>query len=102
MTTLDAARERWDDAVVERRATGRLALRGARARIGATFSAALLATGCGGGSPTPPAGPSMPAGEMVAAFSLPDVNPASPRFGQVVSPRDYLGQVSAWYFGHAT
>jgi hypothetical protein len=39
---------------------------------------------------------------MMAAFSLPDVNPGSPRFGQVVSPRDYLGQASAWYFGHAT
>ncbi len=80
-------------------------MRGTRARIGAVVSAVLLAwaAGCGGGgSPTPPAGPSMPAGEMVADFSLPDVNPASARFGQVVSPRDYLGQVSAWYFGHAT
>jgi hypothetical protein len=44
----------------------------------------------------------MPAGEMVTDFSLTDLNPASSRFGQMVSPRDYLGQVSAWYFGHAT
>lgn len=36
------------------------------------------------------------------AFTLVDVNPASPRFNQGVSPRDYLEQVSAWYFGHAT
>jgi len=36
------------------------------------------------------------------AFVLADVNPASPRFNQAVSPRDYLEQVSAWYFGHST
>ena len=42
-------------------------------------------------------------GELTLAdFSLEDVNPTSPRFGQSVSPSDYLGQVSAWYFGHAT
>jgi len=35
-------------------------------------------------------------------FSLTDVNPNSPTSGQAVSPRDYLEQVSAWYFGHAT
>lgn len=35
-------------------------------------------------------------------FQLPDVNPASARFGESVSPRDYLDQTSAWYFGHST
>ena len=35
-------------------------------------------------------------------FSLMDVNPNSPTKDQAVSPRDYLQQVSAWYFGHAT
>jgi hypothetical protein len=35
-----------------------------------------------------------------AAFSLPDVNPASDRSGAQVSPRDYLGRVTVWYFGH--
>jgi hypothetical protein len=35
-------------------------------------------------------------------FSLLDVNPKSVRHGESVSPRDYLGKVSAWYFGHAT
>ena len=35
-------------------------------------------------------------------FSLADVNPTSPSFEQNVSPRDYLGQVSGWYFGFAT
>lgn len=38
----------------------------------------------------------------VADFALEDVNATSPRFGQVVSPRDYLQKVSGWYFGHAT
>ncbi|MFN3484466.1 MAG: hypothetical protein ACK44W_03160 [Planctomycetota bacterium] len=35
-------------------------------------------------------------------FSLTDVNPNSATYNQKVSPRDYLGKVSAWYFGHAT
>jgi hypothetical protein len=33
-------------------------------------------------------------------FRLQDVNPHSPRFGALVSPRDYRQQVSAYYFGH--
>jgi hypothetical protein len=35
-------------------------------------------------------------------FHLNDLNPASPRIGQSVSPRDYLQQVSGWYFTHST
>jgi hypothetical protein len=35
-------------------------------------------------------------------FSLLDVNPNSESNQQMVSSDDYLGQVSAWYFGHAT
>jgi hypothetical protein len=42
------------------------------------------------------------AADMVSDFMLTDVNPASSTYGQSVSPRDYQGQVSAWYFGHAT
>lgn len=34
-------------------------------------------------------------------FSLVDVNPSSVTHGQAVSPRDYEGNISAWYFGHA-
>ena len=41
-------------------------------------------------------------GELVPDFSLVDVNTSSSRFGESVSPRDYMGQVSGWYFGHAT
>lgn len=35
-------------------------------------------------------------------FELTDLNPTSPRFGEVVSPRDYLQEVSGWYFTHST
>ena len=34
-------------------------------------------------------------------FSLKDLNLTSPRFGEMVSPRDYLQKVSGWYFLHA-
>ena len=52
----------------------------------------LLAAACGGSG-----GP-----EMVADFLLPDVNPNSATSGQDLSPRDYMGFVSAYYFGAAT
>ena len=45
----------------------------------------------------PPPGP-----PPMADFSLPDVNANSPSFGRDVSPRDLLGEIGAWYFGHAT
>lgn len=31
-------------------------------------------------------------------FQLPDENPTSARFTEVVSPRDYLGEISAYFF----
>ena len=39
---------------------------------------------------------------LMPDFTLVDVNPNSGRYQMEVSPRDYLGQRSAWYFGHAT
>ena len=43
--------------------------------------------------------PGGPGGSSAAPdFSIPDVNDTSPRFNDMVSPRDYQGQVSAWYF----
>ncbi len=30
------------------------------------------------------------------------VNPTSPTFNQYILPEDFLGQVSAWYFGQST
>ncbi len=35
-------------------------------------------------------------------FTLPDVNPNSATYGTSISPRDHLGEVTAWYFGHST
>jgi hypothetical protein len=53
-----------------------------------------------------PAETSLPEGEQaateVADFSLLDVNPHSATYNRPVSPRDFLGEVSAWYFGHPT
>lgn len=40
--------------------------------------------------------------DLVPDFELVDVNPNSETYNQTVSPRDFLGQISAWYFGHAT
>ena len=41
-------------------------------------------------------------GEIVPDFTLTDVNPTSPTYDQTVSPRDFLGKVSGYYFGFAT
>ncbi len=37
----------------------------------------------------------------VPNFHLIDQNPASRTYAETVSPRDFIGQVSAWYFGNA-
>ena len=42
------------------------------------------------------------AGDMLGDFQLTDVNPSSDQFGESVSPRDYLNEVTAWYFTHST
>ena len=39
--------------------------------------------------------------QTVVDFRLPDVNPNSPRYDTEVSPRDYMLQVSGYYFGAA-
>ncbi len=41
-------------------------------------------------------------GVIMPDFQLTDVNSTSSTYNQAVSPRDYLQQVSGWYFGHAT
>ena len=41
-------------------------------------------------------------GEPLPDFSLVDVNETSASYNQSISPRDYTGQTSAWYFGHST
>lgn len=59
------------------------------------FVLAALAGGCSDDESNGPSG-------LVPDFSLPDVNPNSATFDSTISPRDYLGRVSAWYFGHST
>lgn len=66
------------------------------ARLLPVLALAVLATACGKDKSTDPANQSMP------DFQLTDVNSNSPTYSLPVSPRDYLGGVSAWYFGHAT
>jgi len=57
-------------------------------------------------APTPDGSDSPPdqqAGDQALPdFAVTDANPNSARYGENVSPRDYLGEVSAWYFGHST
>ena len=63
--------------------------------------AGLLAAGCNDDDPTAPGGGGDVTG-LMPDFSILDVNPTSATANQQVSPRDYLQQVSGWYFGHAT
>ncbi len=44
----------------------------------------------------------VPDAEALPDFSVIDVNANSARYQEEVSPRDYLGQISAWYFGAST
>lgn len=41
-------------------------------------------------------------GDPVAPFALTDTNPTSDTYQQAVSPADFEGKTSGWYFGHAT
>lgn len=50
------------------------------------------------GTDTDGAGPNIDLGVL----ALLDVNPTSATFDQTRHPDDYPGQISAWYFGHAT
>jgi hypothetical protein len=38
----------------------------------------------------------------VPDFLLMDVNTTSPTSGEMVSPLDFPGAVTGWYFGHST
>ncbi|MHC4932420.1 MAG: hypothetical protein ACYTGV_09555 [Planctomycetota bacterium] len=68
-----------------------------RAAISSLFVFGLIVAGCNG-STSNGNGQQDP----VPDFALMDVNPTSTTFNQAVSPRDYSGQVTGWYFGSAT
>jgi hypothetical protein len=44
----------------------------------------------------------MGAGEPLADFQLVDTNPTSASYNQMVSPSDFSGQTSVWYYIHST
>jgi len=52
-------------------------------------------------NPAPAVEKALPA-DAIADFSLPDLNPASSTFNRSMSPRDFLGDVTAWMFGYST
>lgn len=41
-------------------------------------------------------------GQPMPEFSLEDRNPSSGTYGQQISPRDHLAEVTAWYFSHVS
>jgi len=61
---------------------------------GDTADSGIDDTGDTGITPPPP--------DPVMDFSRLDVNPHSSSFGNTISPRDYLQQISGWYFIKAT
>ena len=71
-----------------------------RLHVSIVLLVALALPACGGSSSAPPS--DIPPGEMAPDFALEDANPNSPTATEDVSPRDYVGTVSAYYFGHAT
>jgi len=76
-------------------------------RLASFLKAAILLAGaaalpaCGGGCCDGPAAAG-PVPQQVPAFSLVDVNDTSRTHQESLSPRDYAGWISVWYFGHST
>jgi hypothetical protein len=61
----------------------------------------VLLAGCGEDPPAAPGNDAV-SDQPISKFSLIDVNPNSGTYDQAVSPRDYLGKATAWYFGRFT
>lgn len=68
--------------------------------LAASLIFALLGAACGSATPDPPAPD--PSNGPLPVIALADLNPTSATFNTLVSSDDFLGHVSAWYFGHAT
>ena len=70
-----------------------------------TLALPVLLAGCGGADEGGAASPALPgpvAGTPAPDFLLQDVNPNSATALTMVSPRQHLTRISAWYFGHST
>ena len=66
------------------------------------FAAVVLAVlGFAAGCGEDPVEP-LPGQALAPNFTLQDYNPNSATFNQLVSSRQQMGKVSAWYFAHAT
>ena len=72
-----------------------------RIHLAAICLAALGGFACGGGGGGGPVTPPQ-AGRVMPDFTLVDVNPNSATDGQDVTPSDYRGSVSAYYFALGT
>ena len=59
--------------------------------LAALFALVACSSDGGNGEPT-----------LVPDFELLDVNPDSPTYDTLVSPRDEIGHVTGWYFGAST
>ena len=73
-------------------------LHAARTVLVLSCLSAFALTSCGKDTPDPV----KPHTVNVTDFALTDLNAASPLAGQPVSPHQFTGKISAWYFGHAT
>ena len=92
---LAKAVKRFDRLLAKAHATGDQGKRAGRLRNGCTeIERAAVRIGV---DPTDP-----PVAGRAPSFLLADVNTTSPTYDADVSPRDFLGGVSAWYFGHST
>lgn len=91
MTTFRFGRRRLHSRRPATRGVRRVAFESLEARLAMDAAAAVAVTDAAEGEATD-----------LPDFTLEDVNPASPRFEQAVSPSDYQGKATAWYFGYST
>tara|TARA_B100000029_G_scaffold28139_1_gene27371 strand:- start:457 stop:696 length:240 start_codon:yes stop_codon:yes gene_type:complete len=72
--------------------------------ISGSFLLILFLVSCGSKSSATSASQSAPPEKQqpLQQIALLDANATSPSFGETILPEDYLGTISAWYFGHSS